>query len=97
MLEACSVALRDTLRAFTLLCVLLYLLTLSVLECMRTMLELMYNFNKYGNIIKDEICYGELYYKTDLSERLRKLANRFVGFDEYYQKCVDKFNNLKNS
>ena len=40
---------------------------------------------------------GELYYKTDLSERLRKLANRFVGFDEYYQKCVDKFNNLKKS
>ena len=40
---------------------------------------------------------GELYYKTDLSERLRKLANRFCGFDEYYKKCVDEFNNLKKS
>ena len=38
---------------------------------------------------------GELYYKTDLSARLRKLANRFVGFDEYYQKCVYEFNKLK--
>ena len=40
---------------------------------------------------------GELYYKTDLSERLRKLANRFMGFDKYYNKCVDEFNNLKKN
>ena len=61
VLETCSDALSDTLRAFILLCVLLYLYSMKPLECARTMLELMYNFNKYGNIIKDEICYQKLY------------------------------------
>ena len=38
---------------------------------------------------------GKLYYKVNLSNNLRKLANRFTGFNEYYERCIKTFEEHK--